>query len=177
MREERGAVKPRVIIENVVASARVNQRIDLGAMEKPRSRLLIFENGNIICVGTKSEVDAEKAVMKCVGELRKAGLLSSGSLEVEIRNIVASVSLEDAVVDVESLAAIEVAGVEVMHEPEQFPGAICHMDEQKVVFLAFSTGKLVCTGAKREIDVYRAVEKFIRILDENGALINRLFRS
>jgi len=51
------------------------------------------------------------------------------------------------------------------------------MDEPKVVFLAFSTGKLVCTGTKREIDVYRAVEKFIRIPDENGALIKRPFRS
>jgi len=60
---------------------------------------------------------------------------------------------------------------------EQFPGAICHMDEPKVVFLVFSTGKLVCTGTKREIDVYRAVEKFIRIPDENGALIKRPFRS
>ena len=52
-----------------------------------------------------------------------------------------------------------------------FPGAICHMEEPRVTFLAFSTGKLICTGARREEDVYRAVENFMQILEENGALI------
>jgi transcription initiation factor TFIID TATA-box-binding protein len=36
-----------------------------------------------------------------------------------------------------------------MYEPEQFPGLIHRMDEPKVVILLFATGKLVCTGAKK----------------------------
>jgi excinuclease UvrABC nuclease subunit len=41
-----------------------------------------------------------------------------------------------------------------MYEPEQFPGAVYRMDEPKVVILLFASGKLVCTGAKREEDIY-----------------------
>jgi len=46
-----------------------------------------------------------------------------------------------------------------MYEPEQFPGLIYRMDDPKVVILLFASGKLVCTGAKREEDVYTAVNK------------------
>jgi len=187
-------MKPHVIIENVVASAKVNQKIDLKMtaasfpekayrpgmfpelvfkMEKPKCSFLLFENGNIICTGTKSEVDARKATMKCFRELRRAGLLWSRDPEVKIRNIVAYVRLKGAMVNVGSLTTAHNADIEVMYEPEQFPAAICHMKKPEVAFLVFSTGKMICTGAKREEAVYRAVEKLMKILDENDALIRR----
>jgi transcription initiation factor TFIID TATA-box-binding protein len=53
-----------------------------------------------------------------------------------------------------------------MYEPEQFPGLIYRMDEPKVVILLFASGKLVCTGAKKEQDVYDAVHKLHGILEE-----------
>jgi transcription initiation factor TFIID TATA-box-binding protein len=53
-----------------------------------------------------------------------------------------------------------------MYEPEQFPGAVFRMDEPKVVFLIFSAGKLVCVGAKKEQDVYVAVDKLQGMLEE-----------
>ena len=53
-----------------------------------------------------------------------------------------------------------------MYEPEQFPGLIYRMDEPKVVILIFATGKLVVTGAKKEAEVYRAVEILQRTLEE-----------
>jgi transcription initiation factor TFIID TATA-box-binding protein len=53
-----------------------------------------------------------------------------------------------------------------MYEPEQFPGLIYRMDEPKVVILLFSTGKLVCTGATKEEDVYIAVAKLHKNLKE-----------
>ncbi len=52
-----------------------------------------------------------------------------------------------------------------MYEPEQFPGLIYRMDEPKVVILLFASGKLVCTGAKREIQVGIAVNKLQQILE------------
>jgi transcription initiation factor TFIID TATA-box-binding protein len=54
----------------------------------------------------------------------------------------------------------------VMYEPEQFPGAVFRMDEPKVVFLIFSAGKLVCVGAKKEEQVYEAVDKIQKLLEE-----------
>ena len=53
-----------------------------------------------------------------------------------------------------------------MYEPEQFPGLIYRMDDPKVVILLFASGKLVCTGAKKEQDVYDAVERLHEILEE-----------
>jgi transcription initiation factor TFIID TATA-box-binding protein len=40
------------------------------------------------------------------------------------------------------------------------------MDEPKVVILIFSSGKLVCTGAKKEEEVHRAVTKLQETLEE-----------
>ena len=57
-----------------------------------------------------------------------------------------------------------------MYEPEQFPGAVFRMDVPKVVFLIFSAGKLVCVGAKKEGDVYEAVDKLQKTLEEQGLI-------
>ena len=57
-----------------------------------------------------------------------------------------------------------------MYEPEQFPGLIYRMQEPKVVILLFASGKLVCTGAKQEQDVYDAVEKLHTLLEETSLI-------
>ena len=58
-----------------------------------------------------------------------------------------------------------------MYEPEQFPAAIYRMKSPRVVFLLFSTGKIVCVGAKKEKDIYEAVENLRRRLEEMKALL------
>jgi transcription initiation factor TFIID TATA-box-binding protein len=57
-----------------------------------------------------------------------------------------------------------------MYEPEQFPGLIYRMDEPKVVILLFASGKLVCTGAKKEIQVHIAVNKLQEILESKSLI-------
>jgi transcription initiation factor TFIID TATA-box-binding protein len=57
-----------------------------------------------------------------------------------------------------------------MYEPEQFPGLIRRMPDPKTVILLFTSGKLVCTGAKREGDVYRAVNNLHMMLEEKGLM-------
>jgi transcription initiation factor TFIID TATA-box-binding protein len=52
-----------------------------------------------------------------------------------------------------------------MYEPEQFPGLIYRMDDPKVVILIFTSGKLVCTGAKKETEVHRAIAKLQETLE------------
>jgi hypothetical protein len=44
------------------------------------------------------------------------------------------------------------------------------MDEPKVVILLFASGKLVCTGAKREIQVGIAVSKLQQILEAKNLI-------
>jgi transcription initiation factor TFIID TATA-box-binding protein len=47
------------------------------------------------------------------------------------------------------------------------------MDDPKVVILLFASGKLVCTGAKKEEDVYTAVERLQKRLEEQELIYYR----
>ncbi|MCD6538054.1 TATA-box-binding protein [Candidatus Bathyarchaeota archaeon] len=180
-------VKAQIRIENVVASASLNQRIDLKAvvksypgveyrpeqfpglvfrLKKPKTATLIFNSGKMVCTGAKSEREARGAVMKVINELKRSGIVIVGKPDLKIQNIVASANLS-GIIDLEQAAF---ALGKTMYEPEQFPGLIYRMDDPKVVILLFASGKLVCTGAKREEDVYIAVEKLHRRLEEEGLI-------
>jgi len=169
-------VQAKVKIENVVASATLNQAIDLKAvvksypeveyrpeqfpglvfrLKRPKTATLIFNSGKMVCTGAKSEKEARGAVMKVIRELKKSGIVIISKPELKIQNIVASANL-GGMIDLEKSAFT--LG-KTMYEPEQFPGLIYRMDYPKVVILLFASGKLVCTGAKKEGDVYAAVEK------------------
>ena len=174
-------------IENVVASATLNQRVDLNAivkgypgveyrpeqfpglvfrLKRPKTATLIFSSGKMVCTGAKSEKEARRAVMKVVKELKRGGIIVVSKPELKIQNIVAS-GILGGVIDLEK-AAYSLG--KNMYEPEQFPGLIYRMDEPKVVILLFASGKLVCTGAKKEEDVYVAVRKLHGILEEQSLI-------
>lgn len=169
-------VEATIKIENVVASATLNQRVDLNAvvksypgveyrpeqfpglvfrLKRPKTATLIFNSGKMVCTGAKSAKEARRAVMRVVKELKKTGIIIISKPEMKIQNIVASgnlggmIDLEKSTYDLEK----------TMYEPEQFPGLIYRMAVPKVVILLFASGKLVCTGAKYEQDVYEAVSK------------------
>jgi transcription initiation factor TFIID TATA-box-binding protein len=173
-------------IQNVVASATLNQKVDLNAVvkgypgveyrpeqfpglvyriKKPKTATLIFSSGKMVCTGAKSEKEARRAVLKVVKELKSGGIIIIGKPELKIQNIVASASLGGKV-DLEAVSALR----KTMYEPEQFPGLIYRMDEPKVVILIFASGNLVCTGAKKEQDVYDAVGKLHVSLEEQNLI-------
>ena len=170
-------------IENVVASATLNQRFDLNAivksnpgveynpkrfpglvfrLKKPKTASLIFSTGKMVCTGAKSEKLAKLAVKKVIKELKNSGIIITGKPEIKVVNIVASANLLGRI-ELEDCALF--LG-KTMYEPEQFPGLIYRMDSPKVVILLFASGKLVCTGATNEEDVYKAVAKLHENLKE-----------
>ncbi len=53
-----------------------------------------------------------------------------------------------------------------MRKPELFPGLIYRLQNPKVVLLIFVSGKVVCTGAKSQEDVYLAHDKMWPVLVE-----------
>ncbi|HDJ97271.1 MAG TPA: TATA box-binding protein, partial [Thermofilum sp.] len=128
---------------------------------------LIFSSGKLVCTGAKSESDVYKAVKNIIKLLKNHGIEIKSEPIIEIQNIVASAKLR-AQVDLE-MAAFELEGA--MYEPEQFPGLIYRMKEPKVVLLIFSSGNIVCTGARKESQVKEAVDKIYEILKERGVLI------
>jgi len=173
-------------IQNVVASAAFEQTLDLNTivaafphveyrpdvfpglafrLKKPKTCTLIFRTGRMVCTGAKSARDARRAILKVARKLRAAGLVIPGKPEIKIQNIVASGSLGGPV-DLEGLCERARVGGSLMYEPEQFPGAIYRMESPRVVFLIFSAGKIVCVGAKKEKDIYEAVENLRRRLKE-----------
>lgn len=80
--------------------------------------------------------------------------------EFKIENIVASANL-NVELNLYSIAR-ELDNVE--YEPEQFPGAILKLKEPKTSLLLFKNGKLICTGAKSETDVGKAIKKAVDLI-------------
>jgi len=50
------------------------------------------------------------------------------------------------------------------YEPEQFPGLVYRVKDPKTANLIFSSGKVVCTGARSIADVRKAVAKVAKML-------------
>jgi len=177
-------------IQNVVATASLKHGIDLDTivkafpdveyrptvfpglafrLKRPKTCTLIFNSGSMVCTGAKSEREAGRAIMKVARNLRAAGIIITGKPEIRITNIVASGDLGGPV-DLAELYSRAHMGGRVMYEPEQFPGMMYRMESPRVVFLIFTTGKIVCVGAKKEKDVYEAVENLRRRLEEMAVL-------
>ena len=180
--------KPIVSIVNVVASASVDQRIDLNAITKnfpdteyhpeqfpglvfriksPKTATLVFSSGKMVCTGAKSEEQAIKAVRSVVQKLRKGGIKIKKDAAIVIQNMVAAVNLGGKIHLEQTARSLPRS----MYEPEQFPGLIHRMLDPKTVILIFASGKLVCTGAKKESDVYRAVHHLHTMLEKKELMI------
>jgi len=121
----------------------------------------------MVCTGGKSEDMAIKAVRSVVQQLRKGKIKIKKEAVITIQNIVASGSLGGKI-------HLEQAARKLprsMYEPEQFPGLIHRMLEPKTVILLFASGKLVCTGAKKEKDVYRSIHNLHVLLEEKKLMM------
>ena len=164
-------------IENVVATVvvEITEKIDLNIIArkhadveynperfpglvmrilKPKATILIFSTGKMVVTGMRKASEAGRVVEKVVKNIRKAGIKVSNP-EITIQNIVASGDLHTNI-DL-NMAAIVMEYA--MYEPEVFPGLIYRMQDPKTVFLIFSTGRIVCTGAKKKEIVREAVKK------------------
>ncbi len=173
-------------IENVVVSADLKTKLPLEkiAMElegaeyepesfpglvyrikEPKASLLIFTTGKIICAGTRSKDIAMEAIKKVIEDLKKIGIEIKGEPELKVENLVASANLKSRF----DLNKIVYELEDCEYEPEQFPGLVHRMEEPRVVFLIFNSGRLVCTGARSLDEVKRAVQKLRKKLEDIGA--------
>jgi len=82
------------------------------------------------------------------------------NFNIKIENIVASASLGIRI-SLEEVAK-HLEGTE--YEPSQFPGLVYRIKNPKAAILIFSSGKIICTGARSIADVRKAVEKVARVL-------------
>jgi len=175
-----------IVIQNVVATATLNQKFNLldilktfmptrnveyrpkrfpglvFRLKRPKTAILIFSTGKMVCTGAKSAKLARSAVKKVVRELKDKGIIVLRKPVIIIQNMVASANLKNKI-DLETAADLL---DNVMYEPEQFPGLIYRMGDPKTVLLLFTSGKIVCTGGKSKEMVHESVHKLNELLND-----------
>ncbi len=185
-----GGIKlAKIKIENIVASTSFGNELDLEAiadaldetkydpkhfpgliyrLKEPKTATLLFRSGKVICTGAKSLEQVKLAIRNVAKKIEEIGIKIEKEPEIEVQNIVASSDLETKINLNEIAISLHMEKIE--YEPEQFPGLVYRLDDPKVVLLLFSSGKLVCTGARKPEDVERAVENVTEELTIAGLL-------
>src|SRR3989344_6927623 len=87
--------------------------------------------------------------------------------EIKLQNIVATCSLGKDV----PLVKLAETLPNTEYNPEQFPGLVMRIKEPKTSALIFSSGNIVCTGAKSMSKVKEAVGKIIQNIEKIGVKI------
>jgi transcription initiation factor TFIID TATA-box-binding protein len=166
----------RIKVENVVASASLGIPVKLEKLvskldgveyepeqfpglvmhlNDPKAAALIFSSGKVVCTGAKSPTDARLAIEKIVKKMNKIGFKIDDDYSFRLENIVASAQF-DRELNLNNIA-FNLENTE--YEPEQFPGLVYRIDDPRVTFLLFGSGKVICTGGKSIQDVKKAVSK------------------
>lgn len=172
---------------NVVATAALNRRVDLESLkesfphevvhdpeiyrgrtayfksDRMQGKVSIFSSGKMISVGTRSQEKAKQELVLVASHLERKGIAKLKT-PAKIQNIVATADL-GLKPNLDSIERVE--GVQVIYEPEQFPGAIIRFtlsEKSKATILLFSSGKIVCVGLKDRKDVDSAIHHLLRII-------------
>ena len=128
-------------------------------VSKPKSAVLVFSSGNLVCTGTKSVGQVKEVIDVVIRQIGKIGVRITKKPRITVQNIVASGSI-DLNLNLNVLA-LQLENTE--YEPEQFPGLVYKLVDPPATFLLFSNGKLVCTGTKDK----NQLEESMRQLNKN----------
>jgi transcription initiation factor TFIID TATA-box-binding protein len=176
-------------IENIVASAKVTDYLDLPAlasqikdaeynkkrfpgvvirMQEPKIAALVFGSGKVVLTGAKS-IESLSEGLEILGNLlRGLNIDIPQKLTYKIQNIVTSADLGSGINLNKIAVGFNLERIE--YEPEQFPGLVYRLESPKVVVLLFGSGKLIITGGKEPEDAKKAVQKILNDLKNLGLL-------
>lgn len=166
-------------IQNIVATASLGKPVPLTKLAKtnpnteynpktfpglvlrikePKSAVLVFSSGNLVCTGTKSTAQVRQVIQEVIKQLRKISVNITIVPKITVQNIVASGTI-DLKLNLNFLA-LEMQNTE--YEPEQFPGLVYKLIEPNATFLLFSNGKLVCTGTKNKDQLEQSMAMLLK---------------
>jgi len=124
-------------------------------IKKPKSAVLVFNSGNLVCTGTKSLAQVREVINQVIKEVKKVKVIVTTKPKINVQNIVASGAIEwDLNLN---LLSLELENTE--YEPEQFPGLVYKLEKPTATFLLFSNGKLVCTGTKNKAQLDESIAR------------------
>ncbi len=170
-------------VQNIVATASLEKQVSLTKLaksssdmeynpesfpglilrvKKPKSAVLVFSSGNLVCTGTKSISQVKEVISSVIRTLRKIGVKVTKMPKINVQNIVASGSI-NLTLNL-NLLALELENTE--YEPEQFPGLVYKLEKPNATFLLFSNGKLVCTGTKNRSELDLSKKQLLKNLKE-----------
>jgi len=176
-------------VENIVASTVFADKLDLDMIAQsleeaeyepeqfpglvyrltnPKTATLLFRSGKANCTGAKNIEDVRKTIDIIADKLRKLGMDININLDIVVQNMVAMANLEGELNLTEVATGLGLENIE--YEPEQFPGLVYRLDEPKVALLLFSSGKIVCAGARSTEDASKAVNKLSEELNSLGLI-------
>ena len=176
-------------IENIVANAQISQGLDIVdlveripefqynpndfsgitfKLDFPKTAVIILPNGKAICTGAINMEEVEASIKKITEKITNAGINVNTNPRIETQNIIVSIELNKEL-DLSSISK-GLLFEKVNYEPDQFPGLIYNMDDIRALVLIFSSGKIVCTGAKNFEDASKAIELMKEKLSSLGAL-------
>lgn len=131
-------------------------------IQEPKSAVLVFSSGNLVCTGTKSVSQVRKVVDEVIRKLKKINVDISLKPKIQVQNIVAS-GMINLKLNLNFLA-LEMKNTE--YEPEQFPGLVYKLEEPPATFLLFTNGKLVCTGTKNKKQLEESMDQILKDVRE-----------
>ncbi len=131
-------------------------------IKKPKSAVLVFSSGNLVCTGTKSIAQVRQVIESVIKQLRKINIKVKDKPRINVQNIVASGSIE-MMLNL-NLLALELENTE--YEPEQFPGLVYKLTKPTATFLLFTNGKLVCTGTKNREQLEESMSQLQKNIKE-----------
>jgi len=129
---------------------------------KPKSAVLVFSSGNLVCTGTKSIAQVKEVIKEVIKQLKKINVKINIQPKITVQNIVASGNI-NLNLNLNFLA-LELENTE--YEPEQFPGLVYKLIEPTATFLLFSNGKLVCTGTKNRTQLEDSMKQLQKQIKE-----------
>jgi len=131
-------------------------------IKEPKSAVLVFSSGKLVCTGTKSVAQVKEVVEEVIKQLKKISVNVTVKPKITVQNIVASGTI-NLKLNLNYLA-LEMENTE--YEPEQFPGLVYKLIEPNATFLLFSNGKLVCTGTKNKQELDTSMEMVLKNVKE-----------
>lgn len=91
------------------------------------------------------------------------------AIKAKVENMVSGITLGQDI-NLEQLTS-KAKGLE--YNPKKFPGVVYRVREPKLAMLIFTSGKVICTGARSKKEIDAAVEALIKKLKEGGITIKR----
>lgn len=96
-------------------------------------------------------------------------MLEGGAPQVEtkVQNVVASGNLSQHL-DLDSILKVT---PRANYDPAKFPGLVYRLKKPATTTLLFSTGRMICTGAKSERSAKTAITRIVNELKDHGILV------